>query len=128
MARGLPSRGPNAEGVPAGLGELVFDKLDANLAKALMGIGAVKTVEIGAGRECAGMRSRVMDDPLLWHEMPSIIKPATVEPNHRVTEAQSDQKILMGSNHNLAHTMQRRAIFFKPIMLRRITSHLKVYA
>ena len=38
-----------AEGVPAGLGEPVFDKLDAELAGALMSINAVKGVEIGAG-------------------------------------------------------------------------------
>lgn len=38
-----------ALGVPAGLGEPVFDKLDAEIAKALMSIGAVKGVEIGAG-------------------------------------------------------------------------------
>ena len=37
-----------ATGVPPGLGEPVFDKLDAELAKALMSIGAVKGVEIGA--------------------------------------------------------------------------------
>ncbi|WP_027180067.1 chorismate synthase [Maridesulfovibrio bastinii] len=36
-------------GVPAGLGEPVFDKLDARLAYALMGVGAVKGVEIGSG-------------------------------------------------------------------------------
>lgn len=36
-------------GIPAGLGDPVFDKLDANLAKALMSIGAVKAVEIGDG-------------------------------------------------------------------------------
>jgi chorismate synthase len=52
-------------GVPAGLGEPVFDKLDADLAKALMSIGAVKAVEIGAGRECAGMQGSEMNDPLL---------------------------------------------------------------
>lgn len=38
-----------ATGVPAGLGEPVFDKLDARLVYALMGVGAVKAVEIGAG-------------------------------------------------------------------------------
>ncbi|MDH5755169.1 MAG: chorismate synthase [Nitrospinota bacterium] len=38
-----------AEGVPAGLGEPVYDRLDADLAKALMSINAVKGVEIGAG-------------------------------------------------------------------------------
>ena len=36
-------------GVPAGVGEPVFDKLDADLAKALVSIGAVKAVEIGDG-------------------------------------------------------------------------------
>jgi len=38
-----------ATGCPVGLGEPVFDKLDASLAQALMSIGAVKGVEIGAG-------------------------------------------------------------------------------
>jgi len=38
-----------AEGVPPGLGEPVFDRLDADLAHALMSINAVKGVEIGAG-------------------------------------------------------------------------------
>ena len=42
-----------AHGVPAGLGEPVFEKLDAALAGALMGIGAVKGVEIGDGFEAA---------------------------------------------------------------------------
>ena len=38
-----------AEGVPPGLGEPIFDRLDAELAHALMSINAVKGVEIGAG-------------------------------------------------------------------------------
>jgi len=38
-----------AKGLPAGLGEPVFDKLDAEIAKAVMSIGAVKGVEIGDG-------------------------------------------------------------------------------
>lgn len=37
------------DGVPTGIGEPVFDKLDACLAKALMSIGAVKAMEIGDG-------------------------------------------------------------------------------
>lgn len=36
-------------GVPAGIGDPVFEKLDANLSKAVMSIGAVKAVEIGDG-------------------------------------------------------------------------------
>jgi chorismate synthase len=38
-----------ATGVPAGLGEPVFDRLDADIAHAMMSINAVKAVEIGAG-------------------------------------------------------------------------------
>lgn len=41
-----------AKGVPVGLGEPVFDRLDAEIAHALMGINAVKGVEIGDGFEC----------------------------------------------------------------------------
>lgn len=42
-----------AEGVPAGLGDPLYDKLDADLAKAMMSINAVKGVEIGAGFQAA---------------------------------------------------------------------------
>lgn len=41
------------ENMPAGIGDPVFDKLDANLAKAVMSIGAVKGVEIGDGFKVA---------------------------------------------------------------------------
>ncbi len=41
-----------ATGVPVGLGEPVFDRLDADIAHALMSINAVKGVEIGAGFAC----------------------------------------------------------------------------
>jgi len=54
-----------AVGVPPGLGEPVFDKLDGDLARALMGIGAVKAVEIGAGVGAARMRGSEMNDPIL---------------------------------------------------------------
>lgn len=43
-----------ASGMPAGLGAPVYDKLDADLAKAMMSINAVKGVEIGAGFDCVG--------------------------------------------------------------------------
>jgi len=54
--------------VPAGLGEPVFDKLDAELAKALMSIGAVKGVEIGAGFEAARMKGSEMNDEFIIKE------------------------------------------------------------
>ncbi len=53
-----------ATGVPAGLGEPVFDKLDADLAKAIMGIGAVKGVEIGAGFGAASKLGSENNDPI----------------------------------------------------------------
>ena len=54
-----------ASGVPAGLGEPAYDKLDADLAKAIMSINAVKGVEIGAGfrRGGAGGRGQRRRDP-----------------------------------------------------------------
>jgi chorismate synthase len=45
-----------AKGVPPGLGEPVFERLDADLASAMMGINAVKGVEIGAGFGCVEQR------------------------------------------------------------------------
>ena len=44
-----------ASGVPAGLGDPIYDKLDADLAKAMMSINAVKGVEIGAGFSAAAL-------------------------------------------------------------------------
>ena len=44
-----------AEGVPAGLGAPIYGKLDGDLAAALMGINAVKGVEIGAGFAAAAL-------------------------------------------------------------------------
>jgi chorismate synthase len=54
-----------ATGVPAGLGEPVFDKLDARLAYALMGVGAVKGVEIGAGFGAARLLGSQNNDPIV---------------------------------------------------------------
>lgn len=53
-----------AKKLPPGLGEPVFDKLDADLAKALMSIGAVKGVEIGSGFRAAGLRGSQNNDPI----------------------------------------------------------------
>ena len=53
-----------ATGCPAGLGEPVFDKLDGALAQALMSIGAVKGVEVGAGFEAAGLLGSENNDAL----------------------------------------------------------------
>lgn len=50
--------------VPPGLGEPVFEKLDAEIARALMSIGSVKGVEIGAGFEAPRLRGSEMNDQL----------------------------------------------------------------
>ena len=53
-----------ASGVPPGLGEPVFDRLDADLAHALMSINAVKGVEIGAGFACVTQKGSEHRDPM----------------------------------------------------------------
>ncbi len=53
-----------AEGVPVGLGEPVYDRLDADLAHALMSINAVKGVEIGAGFACVAQKGTQHRDEL----------------------------------------------------------------
>ncbi len=51
-------------GVPAGLGEPVFDKLDAELGKAVLSIGAVKAVEFGRGFSCVDMKGSEHNDSM----------------------------------------------------------------
>ncbi|MDG1097715.1 MAG: chorismate synthase [Methylophilaceae bacterium] len=53
-----------AEGVPVGWGEPVFDRLDADIAHAMMGINAVKGVEIGAGFDSVAQRGTVHSDEM----------------------------------------------------------------
>jgi chorismate synthase len=53
-----------AKGCPAGLGDPVFGKLDAAIAGAMMGIGAVKGVEIGAGFAVAAKFGSENNDPI----------------------------------------------------------------
>jgi chorismate synthase len=53
-----------AEGVPVGLGAPIYDKLDADLAKAMMSINAVKGVEIGSGFAAARLRGEENADEM----------------------------------------------------------------
>jgi chorismate synthase len=53
-----------AQGLPPGLGEPVFDRLDADIAHAMMSINAVKAVEIGAGVAAAAQRGSEHRDEL----------------------------------------------------------------
>jgi len=61
------------EGCPPGLGDPVFGKIDADFASALMGLGTVKGVEIGAGFAAARMSGSACNDP---------IGPAGFQTNH----------------------------------------------
>ena len=56
-----------ARNVPAGLGEPIYDKLDARIAAAMMGINAVKSVEIGIGVEAAEKKGSQLADEM-WME------------------------------------------------------------
>lgn len=53
-----------AENVPVGLGEPIYDKLDADIAYAMMGINAVKGVEIGAGFKSVAQKGTEHGDEL----------------------------------------------------------------
>ena len=53
-----------ASGVPVGLGEPLYDKLDADIAYAMMGLNAVKAVEIGAGFDSVAQRGTTHGDSL----------------------------------------------------------------
>lgn len=54
----------HVSGIPAGLGAPVYDKLDADIAKAMMSINAVKAVEIGAGFESVMLGGEENADPI----------------------------------------------------------------
>ena len=53
-----------ADGVPAGLGDPVFDKLDALIAHAVLSIGGIKGIEFGSGFAAADLRGSVNNDPI----------------------------------------------------------------
>ncbi|SES70603.1 chorismate synthase [[Clostridium] polysaccharolyticum] len=61
-------------GLPAGIGEPVFDKLDANLAKAMLSIGAVKGFEIGSGFEAASMAGSIQNDAFYSEDQKHVLK------------------------------------------------------
>lgn len=67
-----------AEGVPPGLGEPVFDRLDADIAQSMMGINAAKGVEIGDGFACVAakgtdFRDEITPDGFLSNHMGGVL-------------------------------------------------------
>ncbi len=61
-------------GLPAGLGEPVFDKLEATLSHALMSIGAIKGIEFGAGFGVANMLGSECNDEMYFDEETGRVK------------------------------------------------------
>lgn len=61
-------------GMPAGVGEPVFEKLDANLAKGILSIGAVKGFEIGSGFQASKMNGSQQNDVFYMEEQGNISK------------------------------------------------------
>ncbi|HEY0900758.1 MAG TPA: chorismate synthase, partial [Micavibrio sp.] len=72
----------HASGVPAGWGAPVYDKLDADLAKAMMSINAVKGVEIGAGFECVAWGGEDNADQMRAPLVPGDKNPPQFLSNH----------------------------------------------
>ena len=61
-------------GMPAGIGEPVFDKLDASIAKAVMSIGAIKGIEIGAGFRASELKGSENNDSFEYDENSNLAK------------------------------------------------------
>ena len=57
-----------ASGIPVGLGEPIFDKVDASIAHAMMSIPAVKGVEIGKGFESASLKGEENSDEIYYKD------------------------------------------------------------
>ena len=113
-----------AVGLPPGLGEPVFGKLDARLAGALMSVGAVKGVEIGAGFAAARMLGSENNDPMTPDGFLSnnaggvlggissgqdVVVRAAVKPIPSIAQEQrtvttdgSETTILIGGRHDIA--------------------------
>lgn len=62
------------DGMPVGIGDTVFDKLDANLAKAMFSIGAVKGFEIGDGFLTAKAKGSENNDSFYYNEENKVCK------------------------------------------------------
>ncbi|MDR1362686.1 MAG: chorismate synthase [Spirochaetaceae bacterium] len=91
-----------ARGLPAGLGDPVFDKLDALLSRAVMSLGAVKGIEFGAGFAAASMKGSESND-----------RPLAFENNGKINYAGNNAGGVLGGISNGACLVFRAA--FKPV-------------
>ena len=85
-----------AKGVPAGWGEPVFDKLKADLAKALASLPAVQGVEFGAGFAVATARGSANNDAFVANEAGAGVRPATNRHGGMLGGLSSGEPILVG--------------------------------
>ena len=76
------------KGMPAGIGETVFDKLDASLAKAVVSIGAVKGVEIGDGFEASKSHGSSNNDAFTCQNGSELIFRAAFKPTPSISKEQ----------------------------------------
>lgn len=115
------------EGMPAGIGEPVFDKLDAVLSHALLSIGAVKAIEFGSGTQTAQFRGSENNDPFFIKEDGTVIKqtnhaggvlggmsdgsslvlrtyvkptPSISRPQHTITQKHENTEIVIKGRHD----------------------------
>jgi chorismate synthase len=95
------------EGLPAGLGSPVFDKLDALISHAMLSLGAAKGIEFGSGFASARMKGSECNDPLV----PRIAAPNSTYPN--VTFASNNSGgVLGGISNGMALEF---CVAFKPV-------------
>lgn len=87
-------------GVPVGIGDPVFEKLDANLAKAIMSIGAVKCVEIGDGYDVSRMLGSKNNDAF------------ALDSNHKITKKTNHAGGILGGLSDGSDIVLRAS--FKP--------------
>ena len=92
-----------ADGLPVGLGETAFDKLDALLAQAVMSIGAVKGVEIGDGFAAAASTGSRNNDPFLFERRQSMQEDQPLGRNPRRYERRLSADPAGGSQAHLFH-------------------------
>ena len=85
-------------GMPAGVGEPVFDKLDASLAKAIMSIGAIKGVEIGDGCHCATLTGAENNDSFSYDE------------NHKLSKSSNHAGGILGGISDGSEIILRAAV------------------
>ena len=86
-------------GIPAGLGEPVFDKLDAKLAQAIVSIGAVKGIEFGEGFSAADLTGSAIVFRAAIKPVPSIFR--TQRSVQLENGAYTDSNILIEGRHDV---------------------------